>query len=152
MVRWAGRWSSALVVAQVALSLTLVVAAGLFVQTFERLARAPLGFDRDRVMFVDDRARRRCRRPSGNLFYHRLVPRPRAVPGVAAAGGQLNPPIVGTLVGDIVVTEPGVAPPPDAEVVSQVQRHHARMARGLRHAAPSPAATSTIATPTRRRR
>ena len=43
------RWSSALVVAQVALSLMLVVAAGLFVRTFERLAHAPLGLDRDRA-------------------------------------------------------------------------------------------------------
>ena len=113
-----GRWSSALVVAQVALSLTLVVAAGLFVQTFERLAHAPLGLDRDRTMFVTIAAPT-VPAAERNLFYHRLVAAARAVPGVEAAGGSLNPPIVGTLVGDIVVTEPGVAPPPDAEVVSQ---------------------------------
>jgi hypothetical protein len=35
------------------------------------------------------------------------------------AGGSLNPPIAGSLVGDIVVTEPGVAPRADADVVSQ---------------------------------
>ncbi|HKB10153.1 MAG TPA: ABC transporter permease, partial [Vicinamibacterales bacterium] len=42
-----GRWTSALVVAQVALSLLLVVSAGLFIATFEQLARVSLGFDRD---------------------------------------------------------------------------------------------------------
>ncbi len=113
-----GRWSSALIVAQVALSLTLVVAAGLLVQTFERLARAPLGLDRDRTMFVTITAPT-VPAADRNLFYHRLVAAARTVPGVEAAGGSLNPPIVGTLVGDIVVTAPGVAPPPNAEAVSQ---------------------------------
>jgi len=41
--------SNSLVVAQVALSMVLVVAAGLLVGTFERLATRPLGFDTDRV-------------------------------------------------------------------------------------------------------
>jgi predicted permease len=54
-----------------------------------------------------------------NLFYHRLVKAAASVPGVAHAGGSLNPPIAGTLVGDIVVSDPGVVPPADAEVVSQ---------------------------------
>ena len=44
--------SGGLVVAQVALSLVLVVAAGLFVRTFGRLATMPLGFDADRVLVV----------------------------------------------------------------------------------------------------
>ena len=52
-------------------------------------------------------------------MYHRLVQAVAAVPGVEHAGGSLNPPIAGGLVGDIVVTDPGVRPRPDAEVVSQ---------------------------------
>jgi predicted lysophospholipase L1 biosynthesis ABC-type transport system permease subunit len=47
-----GGWSGWLIMLQVALSLLLVVAAGLFVQTFERLAHAPLGFDRDRALLI----------------------------------------------------------------------------------------------------
>jgi putative ABC transport system permease protein len=113
-----GRWSSGLIVAQVALSLILVVAAGLFVQTFERLAHAPLGLDRDRVLMVTITAPT-VPAADRNLVYHQLVKAAASVPGVAHAGGSLNPPIAGSLVGDIVVTEPGVAPRPDAEVVSQ---------------------------------
>ena len=44
--------SSGVTVLNVALSLLLVVAAGLFVQTFERLARVPLGFDANRTLVV----------------------------------------------------------------------------------------------------
>ena len=45
--------SGGLVVAQVALSMVLIVAAGLLVGTFERLATLPLGFDTDRVLTVN---------------------------------------------------------------------------------------------------
>jgi putative ABC transport system permease protein len=113
-----GGWSGGLIVAQVALSLLLVVAAGLFVRTFERLAAAPLGLDRDHVLLITITAPT-VPAADRNLFYRRLVSAAASVPGVAHAGGSLNPPIAGTLVGDIVVTEPGVVPRPDAEVVSQ---------------------------------
>src|SRR3954451_5910133 len=107
-----------LIVAQVALSLVLVVAAGLFVQTFDHLAATPLGFDRDRVLLVTLTAPT-VPGAERNALYHQLVKAAASVPGVVRAGGSLNPPIVGGLVGDIVVTDPGVAPPADAEVVSQ---------------------------------
>jgi putative ABC transport system permease protein len=113
-----GRWSGGLIVAQVALSLLLVVAAGLFVRTFEGLAHAPLGLDRDRILMITITAPT-VPAADRNLFYHQLVKAAASVPGVAHAGGSLNPPIAGSLVGDIVVTEPGVVPRPDAEVVSQ---------------------------------
>ena len=115
-----GRWSlgSGLVVGQVAVSLALVVAAGLFVGTFKRLAGASLGFDWDRVVVVT------LSTPSvpaadRNALYHRLVSAAAAVPGVARAGGSLNPPLIGTINGDLVVTRPGEPVRPDAEAVSQ---------------------------------
>ena len=114
-----GGWSGGLIVAQVALSLLLVVAAGLFVRTFERLAHAPLGLDREHVLLVTLTAPT-VPPADRNALYHRLVQAAASVPGVAHAGGSLNPPIAGTLVGDIVVTNPGVAPRADAEVVSQL--------------------------------
>ena len=101
-----------------ALSLLLIVAAGLLTRTFERLAGAPLGFDRDRVLLATISAPG-VPGADRNVLYQRLVRAAASVPGVAAAGGSLNPPIVGGLVGDIAVTDPGVAPAADAELVSQ---------------------------------
>ena len=42
-----------LVAAQVALSVVLLVAAGLFIRSFEQLGAVPLGFDSERVLVVD---------------------------------------------------------------------------------------------------
>ena len=111
-------WSSGLIVAQVALSLLLVVAAGLFVRTFERLAHVSLGFDRDRTVVVTVTAPT-VPAADRNVFYHHLISAAAAVPGVAHAGGSLSPPLIGTLVGDIVVSAPGVTPRADAEAISQ---------------------------------
>jgi putative ABC transport system permease protein len=115
-----GRWNlgSTLVVGQVAVSLALVVAAGLFIRTFERLAGASLGFDAGRVLMVT------LSTPSvpaaaRNVLYHRLVSAAAASPGVARAGGSINPPLVGTLNGDLVVTRPGEPVRADADTVSQ---------------------------------
>ena len=47
-----------LVVVQVALSLILVVAAGLFMRTFSSLANLDLGFERDPVLIVNVNAQR----------------------------------------------------------------------------------------------
>jgi putative ABC transport system permease protein len=88
--------SSGLVVLQVALSLVLVVAAGLFVRTFARLASVPLGFDRDRVLLINvDTARARVDTQNRSLLYHRLVVAVAAAPGVARAAGSLWTPAGG---------------------------------------------------------
>jgi len=114
----ASRWSSTLVLVQVALSLILVVAAGLFVSTFEQLTRVSLGFDRTRTTVITLTAPT-VPAAERNAFYHRIIRALADVPGVAHVGGSLNPPLIGTLHGDIVLTRPGVAPPPGAPVVSQ---------------------------------
>jgi len=83
-----------LLVAQVALSLVLVVAAGLFVRTFQKLGEVPLGFDSDRVLVVRVNASRSTvdsTMPSGS--YERLLGAVRAVPGVAQAAASLNTPV-----------------------------------------------------------
>ena len=75
-------------VAQVALSVVLVVAAGLFVRTFASLATRPLGFDRDRVLVVSVNAHSAAIDPSQRLpLYERAREAVRALPGVAGAGG-----------------------------------------------------------------
>jgi predicted permease len=88
------RLAGGLVVAQVASSMVLIVAAGLLVGTFERLATLPLGFDSDRVLTVRVDATRASVDPNGRIpFYHQLVSAVAAVPGVARASGSLSPPV-----------------------------------------------------------
>jgi putative ABC transport system permease protein len=113
-----GRLSQGLIVAQIAMSLMLLVLAGLLVRTFDGLAGASLGFDRDRVLGVTITAPK-VPAAERNSLYHRLVAAAADVPGVVRAGGSLSPPIIGHMLGDLVISEPGAAPPPTAEHISQ---------------------------------
>jgi putative ABC transport system permease protein len=71
---------------QIALSLTLIVAASLFVGTFVRLTSVPLGFDRDAVLLATAQAKVP---PEQRLaLYERLAEVVRAVPGVAKAAAS----------------------------------------------------------------
>jgi putative ABC transport system permease protein len=112
------RLSMAIIVLQLAVSLTVAVTAALLVRSFERLATAPLGFERDRAIVVTVGSPT-VPAAERNALYRRLVAAVRAAPGVDAAGGSMNPPIAGTLLGNFVVSEPGVAPPREAEQFSQ---------------------------------
>jgi predicted permease len=83
-----------LVATQVALSLVLVVAAGLFVRTFQKLGEVPLGFDSDRVLVVSVNASRSTVDVTDrSAFYARLAAAVRRVPGVADAAASLNTPV-----------------------------------------------------------
>jgi putative ABC transport system permease protein len=88
--------SSALIVAQVALSMVLLVTATLLVRTFTRLAGTPLGFDSGHVLVISvDTARAQPEElpPDMRIEYqHQLVDRIAAAPGVAhAAGSTITP-------------------------------------------------------------
>jgi predicted permease len=106
--------SSGLVVAQVALSMVLIVAAGLLVGTFQRLATLPLGFDTDRVLIVNVDVTRAAVDPANRIpFFQQLVAAVAVVPGVARAGGSMATPLGGSsMLGFIDL--PG-APPPQPE-------------------------------------
>ena len=85
-----------LVILQVALSLALVVAAALFVRSFERLTHVPLGFDPDRVLVVNVDTQRALMDPADRpRLFERIVDAARSVPGVAHAGGSLWTPVDG---------------------------------------------------------
>ena len=85
------RFRSVMVVAEVALSVILLVTAGLLLRSFQSLQHADLGFTKDRVMVADtvyavrddvaEDLRTRSR------FYADVLDRLRAVPGVSAASG-----------------------------------------------------------------
>jgi predicted permease len=89
-----GRLSNGLVIVQVALSVVIVVAAGLFVRSFARLATLPLGFDSNRVLLVNvNVARTRIAASDRVAFFHRLVPEIASVPGVTKAAASMNTPV-----------------------------------------------------------
>jgi predicted permease len=78
--------ASGFVIAQLALSLVLVVAASLLVRTFTSLANLQLGFEPDRVLIVDVDAGRKEIDPGARLaLYRRALDVVRALPGVSAA-------------------------------------------------------------------
>jgi putative ABC transport system permease protein len=92
----------------------LIVAAGLLIRTFERLATLPLGFDTDRVLIVNVDVTRAPINPANRVpFFHQLVAAVAAVPGVVRAGGSMATPVTG---GGMLsfVDLPG-APPPQPE-------------------------------------
>ncbi len=100
--------SSALLIAQVALSLVIITVAGLLVHSFENLATLPLGFDRDRVLLVNvDLAPTQVGANGRVPFVEQLVRRVAAVPGVQGAAASMVPPVAGFGLID-VVRVPGV--------------------------------------------
>ena len=83
-----------LVAAQVGLSLVLLVTAGLFIRSFERLANVPLGFNSERVLVADINVSRASVDTTDRaLFFERLATAVRAVPGVTHAAVSLNTPV-----------------------------------------------------------
>jgi putative ABC transport system permease protein len=88
-----GTMTDWLVVAQVAMSLVLVVAAGLFVRTFLSLSGRPLGFQTGHVLVVSIDATRALADPAGRLpVYERTRDAVRALPDVADAALSLTTP------------------------------------------------------------
>jgi len=88
--------SSGLVIAQVAFSLVLMAAAGLFIRTFDHLASVPLGFDPDRVLVIDvDTARAPVDPAARFAYYDGVVDAVVRVPGVTHAAASIWTPLSG---------------------------------------------------------
>ena len=78
-----------LVVAQVALSLVLIVGAGLFMRTFSTLSNVRLGFEPDPLLLVTANAKRSTIEPSARAaLYERLREAAASVPAVKSAALQ----------------------------------------------------------------
>jgi predicted permease len=89
--------TSGLVVAQVALSLTVLVAAGLLVRSFVNLLRQDLGFRAEGVLLVGVDTELAGLRPAELPgFYRRLTDRVEAIPGVRSATLVGYSPLSGT--------------------------------------------------------
>jgi predicted permease len=79
-------------VAQVALSLVLLIAAGLFVRSFASLATLDLGFERDRALLVQIGTDHAGANVDRAALFARVLDAARAVPGVShAAISELTP-------------------------------------------------------------
>lgn len=116
--RWFG-WGRTLVVAQVAVSLTLLVGAGLFVRSLGKLRAVDLGFARERVLvFSVDPQLIDYRREQIGPLYKQMLERIGSVPGVTSASLTRQ----GLLSGSGTqgsITVPGFTPPPSENQVSR---------------------------------
>ena len=90
----AGRMRSALVVAEIALSVVLLCGAGLLIKSFMALQNVALGFRPERVLVmassVPSTGLEQAKRATG--FYKELMARTAALPGVTAVGAIRTPP------------------------------------------------------------
>jgi putative ABC transport system permease protein len=110
--------AGSLVVAQVALSLVLLVGAGLFVRTFTSLASVRLGFDASGVLIASVGTRRAAADSNTrHALYERLRAAARAVPGVSAAALSQITPVEGGYWNTRVIIQ-GIQPLPEEQAES----------------------------------
>ena len=87
------RLRSGLLAAQAALSLLLLVGAGLFVQSLRRVVQTDLGYRSDRLLVADvDLSLVGMEREQRWSYYERAFERLRALPGVSSASLAINSP------------------------------------------------------------
>jgi putative ABC transport system permease protein len=109
-----------LVVMQVALSVILVVAAGLFVRTFSSLANVNLGFDHRPVLVANINAQRLQLDPSQRPeLFERLRQAAANVPGVTSAALSVVTPVSGSTWNNVVEI-PGAPARPERERLTNI--------------------------------
>jgi putative ABC transport system permease protein len=117
------RLNSSLVVVQLALSLVLLVGAGLVLKSFRNLMRIEPGFDENKVLTMIIPVSNKKGSPEELLvFYQRLLDDVRALPGVNAAAIASNVPFSGRQAVDAHIVEGmeptgGQAPQAEMKVV-----------------------------------
>ncbi|HEY1676286.1 MAG TPA: ABC transporter permease [Candidatus Sulfotelmatobacter sp.] len=108
------RLRSLLVVSEFALALMLLIGAGLMIRTFAALQAVDAGFDPHNVvsMVVSVAGSKEAEPARRAIFYHQLIERVRALPGVQSAGGINHLPLAGDLWGWPFVVEGRAKPLP----------------------------------------
>ena len=114
-----GRLRGALVVAEMALSVVLLIGAGLMIRSFGRLLTQDFGFNPEQVVTMSIklpgkqyRSPEECQR-----FFDQLLARVGSLPGVKASGGVFGLPLSGTIEGQDVEFV-GAPPPKPGEVLT----------------------------------
>ncbi len=113
----AGGLRNALVVAEVALAVVLVVGAGLMARSFVKLLQVDLGFSRDHRVAVNYSISTARHSTPAEMrdTYRDMLNRVRAVPGVISAGAIRDLPFRGD--GELIgFVPPGVTPSADGEL------------------------------------
>lgn len=90
-----GKTRSALVVAEVGLSLLLLIGAGLMVKSFVRLMNVDPGFDADHLLVFSIGLPPSSTPEQQDAFYHQVENRLQAVPGVQSVGAVSRLPLSG---------------------------------------------------------
>ncbi len=109
--------SAILVIAQVAMSLVLLIGAGLFVATLRNLRAHDLGLERDNTLFVwTVPGQTGAQNDAMTQLWQRIIERLTTVPGVVAVGASnqavLNGGAIGTGVPVVLMTVVGEPPKP----------------------------------------
>jgi len=123
-VRHVGSGSrSLLVMAEVALSFALLVAAGLLLRSFVQLNRVDLGLSTDRVLasttIVPTAAPEQQR--EATVFYRDLIDRVRQMPGVRQAAGARTMPLTSLWSDSGYTIDGNPTPPPSDLPIAQIQ-------------------------------
>jgi putative ABC transport system permease protein len=108
------RVQTALLVAQTALAVTLLVGSGLLVNSFMRIWKVDPGFSAGEVLTARMNLPGRYAEPEQPAFFETVLERLRATPDVKAAGVVTNLPLGGGGNNGYVTFEDRPAPPPDA--------------------------------------
>ena len=90
-----GRTRFALVVAEVGLSMILLIGSGLLVKSFMRLLQVNPGFDTSRLLVFNVGLPTSSTPTQQDAFYHEVVERLQALPGVQSAGAVSRVPLAG---------------------------------------------------------
>ncbi len=113
--RAAARFRTSLVTAQIALSMALLIAAGLFIKSLVNVSRVDLGLDEDNlVTFSISPALNGYDFPRSHALFERAGEDLAALPGVASVAGALVPVLGGDSWGSSVHVE-GFEAGPDAD-------------------------------------
>ena len=111
------RVRSALVVLEVALSLVLLIGAGLMIKSFSRLQKVDLGFNPDRMVSMNIQlSRTKYQGPLSAQFFRQLIERVEAMPGVESAGA-ISAIFIDALPNSTNFTVEGKAPIPVSEQI-----------------------------------
>jgi len=96
-----GRLRSSLVVAEVALSVILLIGAGLMIRSFDRLLTQDFGFNPEQVvtMNINLPNKKYPDQSDSQRLFDQLLVRVRELPGVKASGGVFGLPLSGSIEG-----------------------------------------------------